>query len=483
MRRPLSLRVRIGLALAGVLALSLVTSSVVLHVAFRRALVREFDARLASDAGAVTNMVEEHSDGSLEFEARALPTSRHETGPAYFEVWTSKGAPVARSSSLGGADLPRAPQASTTQVTDVTLPDGRPGRAYQAAALAHSDGDLSGQEALESLYVVMARGTGEIEETMSTLRALLVASCVTALALALLAGGFAIQQGLAPLRALTVRLDTIDAQRLGERLPTAGLPGELQAPVVKLNLLLERLSESFSRERRFGADASHELRTPLAGLRTILEVAASRPRPVADYVHALSEALIVVRHMSGLVESLLALARLDARSEPPRQEAVSLRELVETCYAPYAARAESRGLRVENRVAPGALVMSDPERLRIAAANLIANAVEYTAPGGSVVVDSNIEAGRVLTVRDSGPPIPADALDRIFDRFFRLDEARSGQGEHWGIGLALVRSICDGIGLEASAENADDGSVAFSLTRKGARLALAGAGQAPGHRA
>jgi len=124
-------------------------------------------------------------------------------------------------------------------------------------------------------------------------------------------------------------------------------------------------SPTSGRSRRFGADASHELRTPLAGLRSIFEVARSRERPAADYRRAIDEALDVCRQLGALVESLLALARLDAGQELQAREPIDLAELVRECEGFCADVARRRGLRFDNRVAEHASVTSDRERLRV----------------------------------------------------------------------------------------------------------------------
>jgi signal transduction histidine kinase len=464
MRTGLSLRGRLTLAVACVLALVLSAFSVVLDAAFRAALRRQFDARLAEDANAVAGMVEQHGPSVWELEPVTLSGFEAGRAGAYFEIWSETGAVIGRSPSLGASDLPRLPPSSSGVTAAVTLPNGRPGRLFQQALLPRWEG--SGTSAVGAVTVAVERGTEEIDAALARVRLLLWGSGLAAMALAALAGALAIQRGLRPVGRLLTDIDAIDARRLGERLPIGALPAELRPAIVKLNDLLSRLQASFERERRFGADASHELRTPLAGIQSILEVALSRPRGAADYRAALEEALAVTRQMSGLVESLLVLARLDASEDPPRREPVALRELVEECLAAHAPRARERRLAVVNTVGAEEWPISDRERLRIVILNLVANAVAYAEEGGRVVVESAPDRGLLLEVRNTGPAIPAEALERIFDRFFRLDPSRSG-GEHWGIGLALVRAVCESLGLGVTAENRAGSWVAFCVSLTG----------------
>src|SRR5207248_2883925 len=149
---------------------------------------------------------------------------------------------------------------------------------------------------------------------------------------------------------LAADIGEIDEGTLETRLRLDGQPAELEAPVRKLNDLLARLDASFAREREFTADVSHELRTPLAGLRTLLEVTALTDRTGADYRAAIAAALPIVVQLGALIENLLVLARLDNGQLEVEARAISLRALVDECWAPHAARAADRLLMFRNEV-------------------------------------------------------------------------------------------------------------------------------------
>ena len=457
MTRPAaSLRRRLTVGVVLALGLSLVAFSLVLYATFRGALWRQFEERLAQDARAVANMVEERAHGRWQFEPAALEEFERKFGAAYFEVWSDDDTVLARSQSLGKRDLEAVGKFDGTIVDGIVLPDGMPGRLLLASLPPRR---AAPARSTRKLKVAVARETEEVEASLATLRWLLLGSGLAVLAAAVLAAVLAVRGGLRPVARLARRIDEMDATDLGERLPVADLPSELRPPVVRLNQLLGRLEDSFKRERQFSSDVSHELRSPIAGLRSLLEVAASRDRSAAEYRATLDDALQVAVQMNALVENLLMLARLDAHQVQVTEEEVAVRELVDDVFRPFAERARERGLRFENRVPAATFFTSDREKLRIVIANLLANAVDYTEPGGSITVD----AADLLTVADSGPPIPEDALDRIFDRFVRLDPSRSGTGEHCGIGLSLARALCQALGLSISAENRPDGWVAFTL--------------------
>jgi two-component system sensor histidine kinase QseC len=458
-----SLRLRLTVAVLGVVGVALCLFSLVVYAAFGRALWRQFDERLAQDARAVANMVEERASGPWEFEPGAIEEFDRQHGAAYFEVWMDDGRVLARSSSLGTGDLLGASSRSDTGVAELKLPDGRKGHRLVASLASRHDEDGPPKPSGRRVRVAVARATDEVDATLATLRLLLGASGFVVLALAALASALAIRGGLAPVARLAGQIDTLDASRLGEILPVDDLPRELRPTVVKLNELLSRLEDSFSRERQFSADVSHELRTPLAGLRSMIEVAASRERPASHYRAALEETLVLVKQMNTLVENLLMLSRLEAHQVPIAHEEVAVRELVDESYAPFAAKALGRKLQFDNRVPAGTILRSDREKLRIVISNLLANAVEYTAEDGQVAVEGATSRAEILTVSDSGPAIPEDALDRIFDRFFRLDSSRSAAGEHCGVGLALTRALCKALDFSIGADNRSDGSVAFRI--------------------
>jgi signal transduction histidine kinase len=452
-----TLRSRLTLSLVLVLAVVLGAFSLLLYAGVARTLWRAMDARLDTEARALAEMAEENAAGGYEFELEgisALPEFRDRQPSAYFQIWLPDGTVLARSSSLRGRDL--------TGTGAVTLPDGRAGRLVAASLPAHWVGRAPTGER-RTLHVAVARGTESEEAALARLRHLLAALGALAVLVAAGASAFTVWRGLRPAATLAGALDTVDAGHLGQRISVPRLPRELEPAVAKLNELLARLDDSFARERRFTADVSHELRTPLAGLRSLLEVAASRERTAPEYQAVVGEALDIVRQMHGLAENLLMLARLDARQVEVLNEPIALRAFVDDTWRPLAARAHERRLVFENAVSPEATLVSDRDKLRLVLRNLLANAAAYTEAGGRIEVRSGEDC--VFEVWDSGPLISAEVLPRLFERFFRGDGARSG-GNHSGIGLALVRAVCAPLRLAVNAANAPAGGVRFRVERQ-----------------
>jgi signal transduction histidine kinase len=455
-----SLRVRLTAGVLFVLLAVLATFAIVVRVVLGQALERQLDARLRANAAAVAGMAE---DGDPpEFEYESLPEFERAVRPGFFEAWLDDGRALARSLSLGARDLDRSLlQGDGPVFTPVTLPDGRPGRGVALRQpLRIEDAPPRGGRSERFVTVVVAQGTEEVEETLKTMSRWLWLLGALALALGSAATVLAVARGVRPVRDLAAEIGARHENDLARALPR-GVPVELEPVVDKLAELFKRLSASFERERRFTADVSHELRTPLAALRTILEVAVSRHRDAAAYRTALVDAKAVVEQTQALVQNLLMLARLDAHQIDVENQELRLRPFVDECWRAFAAQAANRRLTFSNDISPGAAIVTDPEKLRIVMTNLLSNAAEYTANGGAI----HVREGRgdvVLEIVDTGPPIPNEVLLQIFDRFARGDTARAG-GVHTGLGLALVRAICDVLGLSVSAQNGSDGSVRFQL--------------------
>lgn len=457
-----SLRWRLILANAGLFTVCMLAFSLLVYAAFSRTLAREFDARLAADAATVAHMVENNADGSWEFEGLREFQDLFDDG--YFEVHLDDGQLFARSRRLeapllGDADWDRAPR-----FEPVSLPDGDHGRVLLARLMPRAE--LTGKSSGRHIYVSIARSMTDLEATLAQLRLYLWGFGFSALATATAVCVWTMGRGLKPLTWLLTRVDQIDVRHLGERLPVAELPRELQPLASKLNELLTRIGTSVAREREWNVAVSHELRTPLAGLRTILDVSVSRERSASEYQDAIEDALRVVVQLNQLIDQLLMLARLDANAWEVASEPIPMRSLVEDCCAPYLQKIRSRRLNLDNHLPEEWVLRSDFAKLRLVVSNLISNAVEYSSEGAKIRIDHEPEDGTLLRVSNTGPPLPEHALTHMFEPFVRLESSRFGSAQHSGIGLTLVRALCEVLGLAISAENRAGGWVSFVVRER-----------------
>jgi signal transduction histidine kinase len=206
--------------------------------------------------------------------------------------------------------------------------------------------------------------------------------------------------------------------------------------------MIARLEGSFAEMRRFTADASHELRTPLAAIRTEAEVALNRPLDTADCRQLLGSILEECERLTRLTEQLLALAREDAGAAPQAGGPVDLATLVKGVVENMRPLAEANAIRLHEESDGPAQVTGDETRLRQVFYNVLDNAIKYTPEGGTVTVRCT-RRGReaVVTVADTGVGIPPEHLPRVFDRFYRVDRARSREQGGTGLGLSIARCI------------------------------------------
>jgi two-component system, OmpR family, heavy metal sensor histidine kinase CusS len=276
------------------------------------------------------------------------------------------------------------------------------------------------------------------------------------------------RKGLRPLGEITSMSRRIGPSRLNDRIPTKGLPSELRELATTFNAMLGRLQDSFARLERFSADIAHELRTPVHSLRNVAEIALQGHGSQVEDREALSTCLESADRLAGLIERLLFLAQADdPRKELARDEVDVIDELEAVCAfcEPLAVEAGVQ-LVVE---APGP-IRFDLERalFRRAVGNLITNALAHTPVSGRVTVSAREESGRLaVSVADTGLGIAAEHLPHLFDRFYRVDAARTA-GDGVGLGLAIVRSIAEMHGGHATAESrpSEGTVVTLSLPRR-----------------
>jgi two-component system OmpR family sensor kinase len=248
-----------------------------------------------------------------------------------------------------------------------------------------------------------------------------------------------------------------------QRTEVGRLGSSLNQMLVQIEQAFADRGESEDRLRRFLSDASHELRTPLASIRGYAELfrlgAANEPE---ELERAMARIEAEATRMGVLVENLLLLARLDELPEM-RLVPVDLRELAEHAAQDTRAIAPQREVRL---TADGAVrVLADPEQLRQVLANLTRNAVIHTPAETAIEISLRAEGDRaVLEVRDHGPGLPADAGDRVFDRFWRTEGGRSRGRGGSGLGLAIVKAIAQAHHGEVHAGNAPDGGAVFRVT-------------------
>jgi signal transduction histidine kinase len=260
--------------------------------------------------------------------------------------------------------------------------------------------------------------------------------------------GFAITR---VIRRLDKLASKVAARCTSDRTPISmtGVPVEVAPLVRSMNALLERLQQAMERQHRFIVDAAHELRTPIAALQ--LQIGNLRGAEGAEHLERMKDVEAGVRRSSNLIAQLLKLARYENASETNSSEKIDLYGIARSCVRDLAPLACRLGITVDLAAGPCLMLRANAAELRVLVSNVLDNAIRYTPPGGHVDLNATITAeGGILEVRDSGPGILDELLDRVFDRFFRV----AGQEiEGSGLGLAIAKSIANRHGLSIVLSN------------------------------
>ena len=256
-------------------------------------------------------------------------------------------------------------------------------------------------------------------------------------------GYFLIGRALAPVDRISRSAEQITLHNLADRLPVAQTGDELQRLSLSLNNMIARLEDAFQHNRRFIADASHELRTPLTIMRGELESIVDQTQAESEVQRTAASVLEEVERLTRIVEGLFAVSRLDAGEAQKECVAFDLAGLTTSTAEQMCLLAEDKGISVSCDAAREVTVEGDRARMKQVVVNLLDNAIKYTPAGGAVRLSVKAAGNKaLLEVEDNGIGIPADAQPHIFERFFRVDKARSREMGGAGLGLSIVKSIC-----------------------------------------
>ena len=418
----LSLRARLTVVATALVALALLAGTVLALVALQRSLVAALDESARQRARDVAALVD----------SRQLPDP----------IPVAAGTPLVQ--VVDSEDRVRAASPGGDRLVPILLPDDV--AAVRDGAVRTVDGarlGLSGQlrvvgepaGADDPQTVLVAMSLTEVEGSLQVVRtAMLVGAPV-------LVAGFAVVcwllvgSALRPVAALRRGAEEITSAQAAGRLPVPEAHDEVRRLSITLNGMLDRLERSGMRQRSFVADAAHELRSPLTAIRTQLEVARAHPDD-ADWEQTATDALSDVHRLSRLVDDLLVLARVEDGSALRTREQVDLVEVVEGTLARTVSDASIRRVGDDHVVVSG-----DVDALTRIVANLVDNAARHARAQVTVDVRGGPGDGVTLTVADDGPGITAAARDSVFERFTRLDEARSRDAGGSGLGLPIVREL------------------------------------------
>jgi heavy metal sensor kinase len=453
-----SVRTRLTVWYAAVLALSLIAFAVIVYYAAASIFYARQDELLRSTAETVASAyVQELEEEQSVAKANDVVLAQMVFPNRYVEVADADGRVVAWSSNLAGHQL--------TVPTAVLAEAQQNGSFVVLNQLRVAVVPLSVDRSKQIGFAIVAEPLSVVDEGLRRLRRDFLFGVPVILLLASTGGYFLARKSLAPIALMNQQTQRITAENLSARLDVAHPRDEVGRLATTINDLLARLDAAFQEQKRFIADASHELRTPLAVLRGETEVALQQERATAEYQESLALIKDEAERLSRIVENLFLLARQPVDTPSMVSEPVRLNELVADCVRAAHVLAMQKGLRLKTEGAlPAITVRGDDEMLKRMLLNLLDNAVKYTPPGGEITVALGSRNGYAqIVVTDTGIGIPESDQPRIFDRFYRVDKARSRALGGAGLGLSIARWIVEGHGGSLSVESAPGRGSAFTV--------------------
>jgi heavy metal sensor kinase len=457
-----SIRFRLGAWYAGLLALLLTLLGGFIYFTLHRYLENNLQETLTKEAQTISqallSKVNETGDEYViqEIEEHFAPrTTNH-----FLRVTRENGSVLYQSGEPENKRFDpsriRAAQLDTPSSWTVdTMPTGR--RVY---VFSTTYADAQGTR----YYVQAGASDCQINLALTNLLASLAIVLPLIVVVSIVGGYLLMRRSLQPLHEIATIAEKITSRNLNERLPQLHTGDDLEQLTASLNRMMSRLEESFQHVQRFSADVAHEVRTPLTILQAELEDLMERSELTQESRNSALSALEEAGRLSRIAEQLLEMTRLETGEMLSAATCFDLTEMTRGTVEQMRLLSDEKQIHL-SFVGPQAVpVMGDPVRLRQVVVNLIDNAIKYTQPGGTISVSSGIAHDKaILEVTDSGVGIPQDAIPFLFDRFYRVDGARSRQLGGTGLGLAIVKSICTAFGGSVTVQSAVAAGTTFRV--------------------
>lgn len=425
-RQPASLRVRVSLWYAAVVALALIAYAAAVWLVAERALLAQLDDRLHNEIEAAEGLLQPYWPLDAA-NSRIQPLDDDDT--RWVQAWSPSNRLLFASRGVGDHTLPDmgAPQPDRTiQARDAS---------GQLFRIREERGHIAG----DAVVMRVASSEQQLRDELSGLMWMLASGLPVAVVITAFGGYYLVRRALAPIDRLVAATDEITAGRLQERLPLDPDAPEVMQVAAAFNRTLARLEAAFSQLQTFTANASHEFRTPLTAIRTAGELALAENRGAEACRQAIGSMLEDTEQLTRIVDTMLVLARSDAGHTPLAFEPCDLSALLSDVVERYKVVAEEHAQRVHLAAAPMTATVN-AAALQMAVANVLHNAMRFSPPDTDIYVRLRTSSGRiVIEVEDDGPGIAEEHAVRIFDRFYRVDQARTRDDGGVGLGLAIAR--------------------------------------------
>ena len=304
-----------------------------------------------------------------------------------------------------------------------------------------------------------------VQDTLWWLIYLLLGGSTALILIAWWGSGRLAREALAPVEALSQTAETISGQTLSTRLALTAPYTEFQRLAQTFNGMLDRLQQVFESQRRFVADAAHELKTPLTAMKGNLEVILQRTRSAEEYRETIISNLAEVDRLAAMTKSLLTLAQFAGDRPPLMLQSLDLSPLVEEVVSELSVLAQESGITLQADCQPVPSFMGDASQLKQALINLLDNALRYTPSGGTIRARVRSQDSSVtLSVEDTGSGIAPEHMPHLFERFYRVDQARDRQSGGTGLGLAIVKEIVEAHGGQIHVQSHMGKGTTFTIT-------------------
>ncbi len=452
-----SIRLRLTLWYVLLLAIALAAFGAGIYLTLRHNLYSGLDESISNRANLLASVV--RSESGQPTLAGVVSSNDPNAGESFVRVFDSSGQLTFDNSGTAGTvtiDRASLDKALAGAAGNRTVSAGDETFRVHTLPL-EQDGQISG-------VLEVGQSRGDITDTLRTLLIILGVAYPLTLAVASGGGIFLAGRALSPIDRITQQARRISAEDLGNRLDLQLPDDEVGRLARTFDEMIARLDEAFRRQRQFTADASHELRTPLTAMKGQVEVALSKPREAAAYQQVLQAVNEEVERMIRLVGSLLTLARADAGQVPITRESISVSDLMGSAIEQVRPLAEERGIRLNAAPGPPVTVNVDEDLMLQLLLNLLDNAIKYTQPGGDVTTGWRLDNKHLdVWVSDTGAGIAGDDLPHVFERFYRVDKARSRAEGGAGLGLAISRWIAEAHGGAVSVRSTAGQGTTFTV--------------------
>jgi heavy metal sensor kinase len=442
-----SIKTRIILFYVAVLFIILPVLGVFLYLSLSKIIYSSIDSSLLSKAKALATLVS-NEDGETQFAFSDEIMWEYNSFEAknFFQIRYLDGTLVEKSRSLRNLELPFPTGENQIKYQTIQL-NGVPTRLVSFRFMNYDDDDHEEKPPVirHKAYGLIIQCAVDIQEQVTLLKnyEFILSLFIFSIMIISASGGFFIaRKALSPIEKISDTIKRISESNLSARITIRNVPKELRELAASFNHTFARLEKSFKRQKQFIADASHELRNPLSVILSHSEIMLRKERSTTEYKNAFTAIEEATGLMSGIVGKLLSLARLGTDKIELKMEPINLNEVIRQAVKVVTPLATQKGITINVPVNEQSVILGDRATLLELFVTVLDNAIKYNVPQGRIDISIKKEASFIVTeIKDTGIGIPEKDLDRVFDRFYRVDKSRSKEIGGAGLGLSICNEI------------------------------------------